>query len=355
LWSERYDREMTEVFALQDEIAAAIAAALKLKFAGKARHTPNMAAHEAYLRGLSLESSWNVDSLGLAREYYERAIALDPEYADPHTGLASYYMTMNNLGELLPQEAAVPGRAACERALEIDPSNALAHANLAVVARVYDLDWLNADRHIEIALTAEAVPAFVHYLACLHHYCLGRFPEAIRQGELCVEKDPLAGLYHSVLAWVLVSAGFMERASAEVRRALEIDPNIYVSFGVLTVVHAAAGRTREAIHAAEEALRVGPWPFNIGLLAGTLHEAGEVQRAEELMEGLSTAPAHSISEGMFFYHLLRKDLSAAAECYEKVIESRNMQATLAIHYPWTAPLRASSHWPRLARLLNLPE
>ena len=58
---------------------------------------------------------------------------------------------------------------------------------------------------------------------------------------------------------------------------------------------------------------------------------------------------------MFFYHLLRNDLSAAAEFYEKVIEYRNMQATLAIHYPWMAPLRASSHWPRLARLLNLPD
>ena len=113
-----------------------------------------------------------MDSLGLARECYERAIALDPEYADPHTGLASYYMMMNNLGVISPQEAALPGRAACERALEIDPSNALAHANLAAVARVYDLDWLNAERHLEIALTAEAVPAFVHYLACLHHYCL---------------------------------------------------------------------------------------------------------------------------------------------------------------------------------------
>ena len=355
LWSERYDREMTEVFALQDEIAAAIAAALKLKFAAKRRHTPNLAAHEAYLRGLSLEGSLTVDSLGLARECYERAIALDPDYAEPHTGLASYYLLMNNLGIISPQEAALPGRAACERALELDPSNALAHANLAAVARVYDLDWLNADRHIEIALTAEAIPAFVHYLACLHHYCLGRFPEAIRQAELCVEQDPLSGLYHSVFAWVLVSAGSMERAAAEVQRAMEIDPNIYVSFGVLTVLHAAAGRTGEAVHAAEQAVRVNPSPFNVGLLAGTLHEAGEVQRAEELMEGLSTGPAHSIPLGMFFYHLLRKELSAAAECYEQLIEYRNFQATLAIHYPWTAPLRASSHWPRLARLLNLPD
>lgn len=355
LWSERYDREMTEVFALQDEIAAAIAASLKLKFTAKTRHTPNLAAHEAYLRGLSLESSFTVDSLRLARECYERAIALDPEYADPHTGLASYYLLMNNWGEISPQEAAPPQRAACERALEIDPSNALAHANLAAVARVYDLDWSNADRHIEIALTAEAVPAFVHYLACIHHYCLGRFPDAIRQAESCVEKDPLAGLYHSLLAWVLVSAGSMERASVVVRRALEIDPNIYVSYGVLTVLHAAAGRTAESIDAAEQAARVNPAPFNIGILAGALHEAGEVQRAEELVESMSKAPAHSIPLGMLFYHLMRKDLSSAAECYEQLIEYRNMQATLAIHYPWTAPLRASSHWPRLASLLNLPD
>jgi TolB-like protein len=136
LWSQRYDREMTDVFVLQDEIAAAIAAALKLKFTAKGRHTPSLAAHEAFLKGRSLESAWTVEGLGLARKCYEQAVALDPEYADPHAGLAAYYVVMNTLGAIPAQEAAPRGRAACGRALEIDPSNALAHAALAVFARV---------------------------------------------------------------------------------------------------------------------------------------------------------------------------------------------------------------------------
>jgi serine/threonine protein kinase len=354
LWSQRYDREMTDVFVLQDEIAAAIAAALKLKFTAKERHTPSLAAHEAFLRGRSLESSWTVEALGLARKCYEQAIALDPEYADPHAGLAAYYVVMNTLGAIPPQEAAPRGRAACARALEIEPSNALAHAALAVFARIYDLDWRNAERHLALALEAPAVPAFVHYLAALHYYCLGRFSEAIREMESCVEEDPLSGLYHTIFAWILVSAGSIERAYSEVHLALEIDPNFWLARGVLAWIHVAAGRTEEAIQANGEAVRLAPWPVAMGARAGLLYETGDTQGAEEMLERLRQMPADAVPLGMLFNHLVRKELSAAAECYEKLIEDRHPQATLSIHDPWMTPLRSSSHWPRLARLLNLP-
>jgi eukaryotic-like serine/threonine-protein kinase len=354
LWSQRYDRELTDVFSVQDEIAAAIAAALKLRFTAKSRHTPSLAAHEAYLRGLSLENSLTVESLGLARKCYEQAIALDPEYPDPHTGLASYYMMMNDLGAMLPRDAAGPGRAACERSLELDSSNALAHAHLAAYLRVYDHDWRNADRHLEIALSAEAIPAYVHLLAGIHHFCSGRFPEAIREMEWCIEKDPLASLYHSVFGWILVSEGSMERASVEVARALEIDPNFWMSHGVSTVIHLSAGRIEEAMYSAEQAARLGPWSYNFGILAAILDQARETQRAQEVIERLRAAPAHAVPSGMLFYHLVRKDLSAAAESYEKLIAYRQFQATLSIYCAWMAPLRASEYWPRLARLMNLP-
>lgn len=354
LWSQRYDRELIDVFAVQDEIAAAIAAALKLRFTAKSRHTPSLAAHEAYLRGLSLENSLTVESLGLARKCYEHAIALDPEYPDPYTGLAGYYMMMNDLGAILPLEAAGPGRAACEKALELDPANALAHAQLGACLRVYDHDWTQADRHLEIALSAEAIPSYVHLLAGIHHFCSGRFPQATREMEWCIEKDPLAAIHHSVFAWILAAEGSMERASAEVARALEIDPNFWMSHGTLTVIHLGAGRTEEAIHAAEDAARLGPWAYNFGILAALSDQAGETHRSQELIGRIRALPGPATSMGMLFYHLLRKDLSAAAEAYEKLIEYRQFQATLSIHCPWMAPLRGSEHWPRLARLMNLP-
>jgi tetratricopeptide (TPR) repeat protein len=260
---------------------------------------------------------------------------------------------MNTLGAISPQEAAPRVRAACERALEIDPSNSLAHASLAVFARAYDLDWGSADRHLEFAIDAPAVPAFVHDLAALHFYCLGRFPEAIREMELCVEEDPLSGLYHTIFALILVSAGAIERAYSEVHRALEIDPNFWLAHGVFAWIHVADGRTQEAIQANGEAVRLAPWPVAMGARAGLLYETGDTQGAEEMIERLRQMPAHSVPLGMLFYHLVRKELSAAAECYEKLIEDRHPQVTLSIYDPWMAPLRASSHWLRLARLLNL--
>ncbi len=153
---------------------------------------------------------------------------------------------------------------------------------------------------------------------------------------------------------ILISAGAIERAYSEVHQALGIDPNFWLAHGVLAWIHVAAGRTQRAIQASGEAVRLAPWPVAMGARAGLLYETGDTQGAEEVIERLRQMPPHSVPLGMLFYHLVRRELSAATECYEKLIEFRHPQVTLSIYDPWMAPLRASSHWLRLARLLNLP-
>jgi hypothetical protein len=142
LWSERYDRELADVFAIQDEIASAISAALKMKFSaeevGRRVYTPNMPAYEAYLKARHYWMNWTSESQARSKEYAEQAIALDPGFALAHIELCEYYLAAQSF--LPSREAMAAMRKEAEKALEIDPSLPEAHAMLGIVAAAYDYD-----------------------------------------------------------------------------------------------------------------------------------------------------------------------------------------------------------------------
>src|SRR5262249_5726703 len=138
LWSERYDRELTDIFAVQDEISASIAAVLKAKLTAgpetRKRHVPKVAAYQAYLKARHYE--WTTPSpewLEKTRECFEQAAALDPEFSLPYVGLAEYYHIVSTF-LIHPRKAVALGRQAAQRALQLDPSLPEAHAWLGIFA-----------------------------------------------------------------------------------------------------------------------------------------------------------------------------------------------------------------------------
>ena len=197
LWSERYDRELTDVFAMQDEITHAIATALQVKLSPETapprRHAPNLRAYEAYLKALDQWSRPTPESLVRVKEFLDRAIALDPEFAPAHNALGLYYTMIASLG-IRPTREVIPlARAAVDEALRIEPSLPEAHALRGVWASGYDdYDWHEAERHWRLALAREPVSSHVrlwygnHYLAPL-----GRFQEALDAMAKGVEGDPI--------------------------------------------------------------------------------------------------------------------------------------------------------------------
>src|SRR5262249_41981744 len=137
LWSERYDRELTDIFELQDDIAAAIAGALQVQLRvepATRRYTPRLDAYEAYLRARHFMWQLTGESLAQAREFYELAIRLDPNFALAQSGYADYFLALSS-STMMPAHEAMPRmRAAAQRALELDPALPEAHAMLAAVA-----------------------------------------------------------------------------------------------------------------------------------------------------------------------------------------------------------------------------
>ena len=165
LWSERYDRELADVFAVQDEIATAIANALQVKLAGESvgrrRYTPSIPCYEAYLRALHESQKLTPDAMARSKEWYERAIALDPGFALAHSMFGFHFAQLANYG-LLPAHEAMPlVRSEARKALAIDPSLPEGHATLGLVAGLYDYDWQEASRRFELAMAGDPVPSQV--------------------------------------------------------------------------------------------------------------------------------------------------------------------------------------------------
>jgi serine/threonine-protein kinase len=181
LWSERYDRNMTDVFAIQDEIAQAISDALKVRLAPRTR-TVNIEAYQNYLKGQYYLVRSTPESLAKAKEFFEQALAIDSNYAPAYSGLAVYYYILAAHGMKPTGDVTPLTRSAAEKSLAIDPTNGEALSALAVLAAICDYDWKVAERHYRQALAAEPVPPLVRFrYAQFYLLPLGRVPEAMEQ------------------------------------------------------------------------------------------------------------------------------------------------------------------------------
>jgi serine/threonine-protein kinase len=355
LWSERYDRELTDVFAIQDEIAQAIAGALQLKLVSKPRHTPDFPAYEALLKARHHARTYLPEAHARAKEYCEQAIALDPEYAAPHALLGfNYLFATTHTRRPMPEVASLVRREA-QKALALDPSETDPHFLLGSVAAVSDYDWPEAARQFRSAMASPSVPAEARWAyAALYLGVFGRFDESVAEMRRAVEQDPLNVNWRGVLMGHLVCAGKYEEALQEGPKALDIVQNElhpHLAFGE---AYLALGRLPEAVACAERAYRNLPQQsMTAGFLAACLVRVGEKDRAEALIQEIGDTPTPIW--GRAWYHLLCSEIDTAASWYEKMIEARDMFAVVYANSLYTEELRDSPHWARLARMMNLAE
>jgi serine/threonine-protein kinase len=350
LWSERYDRELADVFAVQDEIAAAIASALRLKLTGKSAgrrtHQPNLRAYETFLRGRHL--IFSVESTVAAREAFEQAIALDPAYSEPYAELATWHFIQAVIWARSAPEKMAAARTYAQKALDLTPAEPRAHAVLGGVAALYDHDWNKAGERFRLALAAEQVPPEVRFrCAVVYLVPLGRYREALDLIENAVEQDPLNNAFRGVFALAL-GLESPDRAAAEARKAIEIDERHWMPNFAMSMNHLRRGELAEAREFAERSARGAPSiPLTAGLLAGILRRLGENDQADEVFSTLK-APS-----GMVMYHIACSEIDAAADWFAKAIAQGEFQPLMWICAD-SFRLRSTPHWPAIARMMNLP-
>jgi TolB-like protein/Tfp pilus assembly protein PilF len=307
LWSERYDRELADVFEIQDEIARAISARLKVALLGGARRpTSNMEAYELYLRGRHELHQRSRTSVNAAIQYFERCIALDPDYALAHAGLVDCYGLLPFRGLLSHADAQARARKAVSKAMELAPELWECNYARALYPLYFEGNWGEADRYFKRALEINPrAPMVNNHYAALHATC-GREAETVRHVEAACKLDPLAPIVHAMGSFALATLGKFAEAEGLARRALELQPDHLWALSRHAFALTGLERHDEAIPAMEHVLSVSQMPIYTGTLGLVYARAGRHEDAARLLQELEDRAARgelSVPIGRFVLEL----------------------------------------------------
>jgi TolB-like protein/Tfp pilus assembly protein PilF len=360
LWSDRFDGEIRDVFDIQDEIARAIVDALKLHLSSErvdatrvSRRTENMEAYQLYLKGLY---HWNrrlPQDIRIGLDYFQKALAEDPGYARAYAGMAACYIAPAYYGAAPPGTVIPLGRAAAEKALQIDESQAEAHANLGMIAAIHDYEWLASDRYFRRAMSLNPTsPTAFMWHSLFNLTPRGRFEEARRSAEHAVELDPLNPAANATLGAVYHYSRDHARAVEQLSRTLELQTDFPIAHYYLGKALTTLGRYEQAAQSLETArslLVTSPAvaaPLALcRARAGAIEEARKLQRELEEVAAKRYLPAQALAE----VHLGFGENDEALASLEKACDERSAQLLWLLGDEIYDPVR--SH-PRFAALVK---
>jgi TolB-like protein/DNA-binding SARP family transcriptional activator/Tfp pilus assembly protein PilF len=342
LWSETYDRDLDDIFVVQEEIARAIVGALEVRLATGAalveRPTENQEAHEEYLRGRFLWSQRTPESFRAAAEHLERAVELDPDFALAWAGLADVYFNLPGWEK---------AREAAERALELDPNLGQAHIALGM-HHAGKFAWAAADEEFRrgIELDPRYPRGHLEYAYFLGPQ--GRLDEALEHARIALELDPLSLGIGRGYAIILMYAGRYEEALAAADRVSELDPNFATNVAIYFIIYAVQGRWREATEAAVRFAELYGWnPEAMRHLMVAMERHAQEGRPVPIPTDLGEGTGGPFYQAVHLGMLGQPDSTMAI--LERMYEDGNPQLQRAGIEPWLAPLHDD---PRFVALLD---
>ena len=363
LWTETYDRGPGDVFAVQEEIARAIAAALRVRLgaAGEGEHlvarpTADLVAYELYLKGRYVfRTRTTGEGIVQAAGYFERAVARDPTYARAFAGLSDTYTRQAIFGYAPPRETFAKAKAAAERALALDSTLAEAHVSLGHVLCVAEYAWEEGERELRRAITLDPSYAFARGPLAICVASQGRVDEAIALLETARGLDPLSPPVNNLLGRAYVSAGRPDDAIRVLSQMLELDPQLDLAHQQLGHAYLQKGMAAEAIAAFRRAAALSG-PRDSAQLAYAYAVTGQRAEAERILATL-LAPSRR-DRGALPYHLAMAyaglgDADAAFWWLERGYAERASFMVGVKAEEGFARLHADPRWARLLRRMEL--
>jgi serine/threonine protein kinase/Flp pilus assembly protein TadD len=362
IWSERYDREMEDVFAIQDEISLAVVEKLKVRLLGEEkaaivkRSTENLEAYSLYLKG---RYHWNkraLDGVRKSIELFEQAIEKDPNYALAYAGLADGYNILGGFGVSPPSDCFPKADAAALKALGLDSALAEAHTSLAYVYANYKWNWAGAEREYRRAIELNPGYATARQWYALYLSAMGRHDEAFEQVKLALELDPLSLIINLARARVLDYARRYEEAIEQCHRVLEMDQNFAAAHYSLGSVYLRLKRYKEGMNE----LRWGSElfagnPMFAGILGYTYALMGKRAEALKILDDLKNmsrkqyVPAFMIAS----VYIGLDDKDQAFEWLEKAFQERDPDLILLKVEPLYDGLRSDPPFVALLKKMEL--
>jgi serine/threonine-protein kinase len=359
LWSQRFDREMTDVFAIQDDISQAIVEKLRVRLAADRplvrRHTDNVEAYNLYLKARYQFFRSTPEGLAKSKDYYEQAIALDPNYALAWHGLAGFYNVLGVFGQIPPKAANAQAAQATAKALQLDNLLAEAYAMMGAL-RAGEFDWKGAE--LEFSRALELDPKSQDVLKWYDYYYLGpmkRVDEAVAAFLKALEIDPLSPFLQSGLGYNYCLKREWNRAIEQCRSALELDPQSWV-YMLLGSCYFHIGKHDDAIRAMEtQALALGRSSFALGSLGWAYASTGRTEEALQLLEELQERAQQQYTPSWSFAVIYSGlgEMDQAFDWFEKAVDEHE-PLMLHIHvHPNYDPLHAHPRYSALLRKMNL--
>jgi TolB-like protein/Tfp pilus assembly protein PilF len=374
LWSERYDREMTDVFEIQDEISQAIVAKLKVKLSSQSgsgfdltrpavplvkRYTENLDAYNLYLKGRFELYKMTREGLEDSKQRFTEAIRLDPKYALAHEGLAYALYQESFLGFVAPKEAMPKAKVAVRRAIELDENIAEAHATLGVILALYDWDWAGAERELtrSIELNGGSSVALDDY-AFFFLRPVGRIEEALNETEQALSLDPLSILFRVHLGFLFYIQHKYEHAIAQLRKVLEMNPQYYLAHAMIGNVYTLAGQFDEALRCYARAREADVnSKFVDSLEAMSLALAGRREEAIALLNQITLRAASDYISPVSIAYICTAlgDKDQAFENLDRAIHDRDPNILGLKSNPIFENLRSDPRYRALLKKMQLEE
>ena len=357
LWAQRFDSNLGDVLAIQDEVCSAVAEAMNTRHASQHPrvHPGNATAYMQYLKGAYLLKKRSPDGIRRAFEYLQQAIHLEPGYAEPYYGAAMFYIVSTVYGAVAPVSALPAAEDLLAKGLALDENSALLHSTLGML-RMFQWRWAESEQEHQRAISLEPLNAFPHMTSAILCSFLGHHDEAVARAAKGVELDPLDLMTNFRLVQANCYAGRYDEAIRAGRIAIELTPDSPYTYFYLALSLAALGSNEEAWEMASMGRKLaGGMPLGegyFGYLAGVLGHTAEARNVVDQLQarrGKSYTPALPIAET----YLGLRETSAALEWLDTSFAERDPFLGSLLVFPAYKVIRNQPKFKRLAGQLKL--
>ena len=365
LWADTYDRKLTDIFAVESEIAKTIAETLQARLTGSEKSlitktpTVNPEAYELYLKGRFFWNKRTGADLRKAIEYFNQAIAKDPNYALAYAGLADSYLLLSAFGAASPSDSLPQAKAAAKRALEIDDTSAEAHTSLGQILLFYDFDFAGSTREFKRAITLNPNYATAH-----HWYgsgpptCLGEFDRGIAELKRAQQLDPLSLIINADLGGAFVAARRYDEAITQLRKTIEMDPRFYFAHWNLGEALELKGQLPEAIAEYKKAAELDEDPFVLALVGQADAKLGQRDEAIKILSQLERLATKRYVANYSFalMHMALGEKAKAIDWFERAYRDRSGPEIVGIKVdPMLDPLHGDPRFEALVQKVLAPK
>jgi serine/threonine protein kinase/Flp pilus assembly protein TadD len=360
-WSQTYERTMSDVFTLQEELAHAIVGELPLPGIGSVQPrlvrpvTENLEAYTLYMRGRYFANRRTTENLRLATDYFDQAVALDPSSAPVHSGLAACWSLLGfeEFGELAPQDAMPKAKAAALRAIELDPSDTDAQLWLGVISMLYDWEWAEAEAHLRMA-TESGLNPIAHLWYAVFLAIMSRYDESLARIRRAQTVDPISLPVSHTLARCYAWAGEYEKAIEQLRATQQMEPHHHLTYVWLGRTLLGMGRFQDALTELQTGIDIaGRLPLLLQVTGCAYGRLGMHSEAREILEELRQLSTARYVSPIFEAYVLAAmgELDEAFQLFGSAMEQRSgLLAFLRVTQETASPALISD--PRFTTLLQ---